>query len=139
VIVTRETAIVGNQPVAAVSWQVLLSVASISILSLDDVGFHDNQCYTNLSFGTLITNALVIASSVRVTENRFKEAPQDVVYSGVTLGEINTTSHNQATHCLLILPATLPRGVTDGNIILQAINKRQECLSRTGVLTQSTG
>jgi hypothetical protein len=131
----RERAVLNNDPAAAaVSWQVLLSVSSVSILSLDDVGFHDNQCYTNLAFGTLISNALVFASSVRVTENRFKEAPQDVVYSAATLGEINTTSHNQATHCLLILPSIPPRGVADGNIVLESINNPQACTSRTGAL-----
>jgi hypothetical protein len=137
VIRIRERALLDNQPtaVAAAAWQVLLSISSISILSLDDVGFHDNQCYTNLAFGTLLTNAHVIASSVRVTDNRFKEGPQDVVYSGVTLGEINTTSHNQATHCLLILPSTAPRGVSDGNIVVQVINNPEECLQRTGILS----
>lgn len=135
VIGIRQTAQAANMPAAAaVGWQVQLSVASISVLSLDDVGFHDNQCFTNLAFGILMTNALVVASSLRVAGNRFKEGPQDVVYSGATLGEINTTSHNQATHCLLIVPSTFPRGVSDGNIVVQTINNPDDCAQRSNIL-----
>ena len=40
--------------------------------------------------------------SVRVTDNRFKEGIGSVELSGMTLGRLNMTTDNQATHCLLI-------------------------------------
>jgi hypothetical protein len=79
--------------------------ASITILSLDDVGFENNQCDCNLAFGEdfILTQAFLFATSLRVTGNRFKEGFSNSPLSAMTLGLLNTTAHNQATHCLMIL------------------------------------
>jgi hypothetical protein len=77
---------------------------SISILSLDDVGFHDNQCDCNLGVGEdfVLSQAFLAGLSVRVTGNRFKEGILNAPFSAITFGWLNTTAHNQATHCLFV-------------------------------------
>jgi len=79
--------------------------ASITILSLDDVAFQDNQCDCNLMLGQdfILTQAFLFAMSLRVTGNRFKEGFFNAPLSAMTLGLLNTTAHNQATHCLMVL------------------------------------
>jgi len=87
--------------------------ASITILSLDDVAFQDNQCDCNLMLGEdfILTQAFLFAMSLRVTGNRFKEGFFNAPLSAMTLGLLNTTAHNQATHCLMALapPAWLTK------------------------------
>ena len=77
---------------------------SISILSLDDVGFQDNQCDCNLGVGEdfVLSQAFLAGLSVRVTGNRFKEGILNAPFSAITFGWLNTTAHNQATHCLFV-------------------------------------
>ena len=112
-------------------------------MSLDDLGFHDNQCLTDIAAENrvLLTQALLFASSLRVTDNRFKEGPQDVIVSGITLGIMNTTALNQATHCLIVRPAAgWPGTIDQGNTILTALSSSRACakfdslLGRFGVL-----
>jgi hypothetical protein len=85
---------------------------SITILSLDDVAFHDNQCDCNLGEDFILTQALLFAFSLSVTDNRFKEGVFNAPLSAMTLGLLNTTAHNQATHCLMAfgLPGALING-----------------------------
>lgn len=40
--------------------------------------------------------------SVRASNNRLKEGLLNAFYSAITLGIINTTTDNQATHCLFV-------------------------------------
>jgi len=76
--------------------------ASIALLSLDDVAFQNNQSDCNLwqKADFLIADTMVMASSVRVTGNRFKEGLWHAAYSAMTFGILNNTTNNQATHCL---------------------------------------
>ncbi|MCC7373482.1 MAG: hypothetical protein IT581_02415 [Verrucomicrobiales bacterium] len=78
--------------------------SSIAILTLDDLAFEDNQCDCNLGVGEdfLLTQALLLGLSLRATDNRFKEGLLNAPFSGITWGWMNTTAHNQTTHCLLI-------------------------------------
>jgi hypothetical protein len=108
-------------------WQLELRLTSILILSLDDLGFHDNQCFTRLASATLLTQALLFAASIRVSDNRFKEGVTDAILSAVSVGLINVTSQNEATHCLLILPVDPVRAVRDPNIIVAQIASRNTC------------
>lgn len=87
-----------------------IAFTSITILSLDDVAFQDNQCDCNLlgRQDFILMQALLAAFSLRVTGNRFKEGLLNAPLSAMTLGLLNTTAHNQATHCLVILG--LPSG-----------------------------
>jgi hypothetical protein len=64
---------------------------------------------------------------LRVSDNRFKEVVGSVAFSAITLGSFNTTTDNQATHCLLIAGSLAK--VDTSNIILNpspacgAVNK----------------
>jgi hypothetical protein len=79
-----------------------LALASVTILSLDDIGFHNNQCDCNLFDDFVISQAFLFGISLRVSDNRFKEGVNHALYSAVTFGVLNTTTDNQSTHCLLI-------------------------------------
>ena len=79
-----------------------LAYASVTILSLDDIGFHSNQCDCNLFDDFILSQAILYGVSVRVSDNRFKEGINHALYSAVTFGVLNTTTDNQSTHCLLI-------------------------------------
>jgi hypothetical protein len=89
---------------------VTLSVSSILILSLDDIGVDSNQCDCSLIDDIVLAQVILFGFSVRANGNRLKESLGRAVFSGVTFGLMNTTAHNQATHCLLMrafLPAYL--------------------------------
>lgn len=79
-----------------------LAVSSVLILSLDDVGFHSNQCDASLADDFLFTQAFVMGLSVRASDNRFKEGVFNALFSAVTFGLFNTTTDNQSTHCLVV-------------------------------------
>jgi len=78
--------------------------SSIVLLSLDDVGFHDNQCDCDLALREdhLNVHAFIFAFSSRMTGNRLKEGALNAVYSAMTTAILNTTAFNQATHCLSV-------------------------------------
>jgi hypothetical protein len=81
-----------------------LSLSSILIITLDDIGFHGNQCDCNLFDDVVLSQAILAAPSLRVSDNRFKEGRFNAVFSAMSLGVMNTTAGNQATHCLFIRP-----------------------------------
>ena len=87
---------------------------SITILSLDDVAFEDNQCDCNLMKGQdfILIHALLAAFSLRATGNRFKEGLLNTPLSAMTIGLLNATAHNQATHCLVVVGP--PLGLING-------------------------
>ncbi|MBV9210283.1 MAG: right-handed parallel beta-helix repeat-containing protein, partial [Acidobacteria bacterium] len=82
-------------------WSIPLS--SITILTLDDIAFHNNQCDCDLFDDFVFWQAMLIGMSVRVSDNRFKESIVNALLSAVTYGWINITTDNQATHCMYIL------------------------------------
>jgi hypothetical protein len=105
-----------------------LRISSVSIRSADDIAFDSNQCLTDLESGTILSQVYVFGSSVRVTNNRFKEGPADALFSAVTFGEINVTTSNQCTHCLIVRPSGAPnRTVADGNIVVVTRNDPNYC------------
>ncbi|MCA1659856.1 MAG: right-handed parallel beta-helix repeat-containing protein [Verrucomicrobiaceae bacterium] len=100
---------------------------SLLLASLDDIGFLDNQCDCNLTKreDLVATHAFLFGFSVRAIGNRFKEGLFDAVYSAITTGLINTTAHNQATHCLRV--SGLPALTQDGpNTVLRSAHCRPE-------------
>ena len=78
------------------------AVSSVFVAGLDDIGFHNNQCYCDLDRDFLLVNALVFGMSVRVSDNRFQESFLHVFFSAATLGLQNITTDNESVHCLLI-------------------------------------
>jgi hypothetical protein len=78
--------------------------SSLLLMTLDDLGFQDNQCECDLALreDRVGVHALLYGLSLRATGNRFKEGPLNAVYSAMTKGMMNTTAFNQATHCLYV-------------------------------------
>ena len=106
---------------------ITLSLSSIAILSLDDVGMHDNHCAIDLTKDLVFANALVLGLvSCRVIGNRFRETlpirqpdqrsvTPSTLFSAVTVGLLNATELNQGDHCFVVLGAKKPRVVMEGN------------------------
>lgn len=100
------------------------------IYSLDDVSFTGNQSDCNFFIDFLFTNTAILAASTRISNNRFKEGLILALFSLFSVALVNTTSFNQATHCLFSL-GTLrkePQG-NAGNIVLfdSAIKGKSLC------------
>jgi hypothetical protein len=90
-----------------------LLLPAILILSMDDLGFQDNQCDCLVREGQLMTGALLMSLfSVRVVSNRFKETLGRALFSAVSFALMNMTAHNQANHCLMVV-GPLPVFVQD--------------------------
>jgi hypothetical protein len=97
------------------------------IVTLDDVGFHDNQCLCDLTDSFVITNAVILSASLRAVGNRLGEGLFNALLSGVTLGIVmNLTAHNQSTHCLLIRPIPPPT-IDQPNMVLVALSNPEQC------------
>ncbi len=95
-----------------------IAFSSVLILSTDDIGFHDNQCEANLVDDFVFVHTLLFSFSLRATGNRWKEGIVNAGLSAFTLSFImNTTTDNQATHCLVIR-SVLPAIVDDRNLVL---------------------
>ena len=104
-----------------------LSLTSIFIFSLDDIGFHNNQCDCNLWDDIVIAQAAVMALSVRMSGNRFKEGIYNSLYSAVTLGLMNATTNNQSTHCLLISGLATEKVDSGNKVFLQLSGNEEYC------------
>jgi hypothetical protein len=76
-------------------------IASVAIASLDHVLFSNNQLWIDGPLITALMDALIVGFSVQATNNRLQEALlYCVIFSGVTVGVLNFTTHNIATYCL---------------------------------------
>lgn len=77
---------------------------AILILSLDDVGFQDNQCDCLIKEGVMPSAVVLLGlSSQRAVSNRFKETLGKALFSAVTFALMNMTTHNQSNHCLKVV------------------------------------
>ena len=77
---------------------------SIFIKTLDDIAFQNNQCDCNLGFGEdyVMAHVSLLGFSLRATGNRLKESWGQALVSAVTTAQLNTTAHNQSTHCVVV-------------------------------------
>src|SRR5439155_2341226 len=111
-----------------------LSLSSILILSLDDIGFQNNQCECNLLDDFILANAILVGISVRATDNRFKDwtildllaKGFNLPLSAITVGLLNTTTDNQSTHCLWIIGHP-NLTVDDSNVSLKMLTNPIAC------------
>lgn len=78
------------------------SITSIAILSVDHLTFTGNHSWIDTATFDAIFDAVLVAGTVNVTNNRFQESPISVLASGLTAGVINITSQNISTFCLLV-------------------------------------
>lgn len=100
---------------------------SIVIISLDDVGFLDNQCEASMVDDFILSQAFLLGFSLRVCDNRFKEGLFNAALSGITLGLFNTTTDNQSTHCLFIWGAPQLTVNSQNTSIANLFGKRKIC------------
>lgn len=107
-----------------------VATTSIRITSLDDIGFHQNQCDCDLKNDHLAMQVYLHGFTVRATGNRFKEPFGHAALSASTLGYLNTTTDNQSTHCLLVLGTFV---VKQPNQVLEASPGRS-CDRKTALL-----
>ena len=94
------------------------SIASLIILSLDHVNFTGNHTWIDSQTLSAFFDAVIVAGSVNVSNNRFQESPVSVLLSGITLGVANITTQNISTFCLLYdgLPS-LTIGTSNVNLL----------------------
>lgn len=98
-------------------------LSSVLILSLDDIGFHNNQCDCNLDliggYDLVLFPIFLFGLSVRMSDNRMKEGLLNALISAFSWGLfMHTATDNQATHCLILMDAVLPdRTNKDRNIV----------------------
>jgi hypothetical protein len=90
-----------------------LVLSSVLVVSLDDIGFQNNQCDCNLDlisgYDLVLFPVFLLGLSVRMSDNRMKEGLLNALISAFTWGLfMNTATDNQATHCLIIMEAALP-------------------------------
>jgi len=77
--------------------------SSVTILSLDDLIFGNNQCWIDAPSRSGVLDACLVAGSLQVTSNRFQEAALfPVLASGFTIGGLNITAQNISTYCLFV-------------------------------------
>lgn len=81
----------------------IVGLSSILIFSLDDVGFLGNNVHCVLKGDAIFFDTILLAVTLRASDNRWQEQFARTIFSAVTFGVLNTTTDNQSTHCLLIL------------------------------------
>jgi hypothetical protein len=80
-----------------------IAVAAVVILTLDDLGLHDNQTECRLLADTLVADTFALGVTVRAHGNGFTESLQSVLLSLWSYGlAMSTGVGNQGTHCILI-------------------------------------
>lgn len=97
------------------------ALSSVAIVSLDDVGFHDNQCECDLFDQFVLVPTILLAMTVRMSDNRLSEGWVNSWWSASTTGVLNATTNNQSTHCLLVSAMRNDLEVNTGNVaVLEA-------------------
>lgn len=82
-------------------------IASVVIVTPDALIFSNNHCWLDSSRVSAILDALLVAGSINVIGNRFQEALNSVLLSGLTAGKVNITGQNISTYCLIALGSLL--------------------------------
>ncbi|MEO6280500.1 DUF6519 domain-containing protein [Roseateles sp.] len=95
------------------------AVASHLMVCLDDLSYQDNQS-VSLQAGTVFSNALLLANTVRASGNRWKEQQVETLMSLMSLGtRANNSSFNQGDHCIIVLDSNPGMAeVQQGNQVL---------------------
>jgi hypothetical protein len=75
-------------------------MASVLLLSLDDVAACDNQFEYHADARIMLADLLAIGSSVRSNDNRLAETFGRAYRSVLSLAMLNTAADNQSTHCI---------------------------------------
>ena len=78
----------------------VLAKTAVTLVALDDVALHDNQMLVRLDQAIQLSNALLFGATVKANGNRFSEQFNTVLASCLSIGILNNTSSNSATHCI---------------------------------------
>ncbi|MGY6634799.1 MAG: hypothetical protein ACXIU8_13815 [Alkalilacustris sp.] len=78
-----------------------VGVSAVMLASLDSVMVQSNQISLDLDADFIGMNLLALGWTVHASQNRLKEPMFNCFVSALTLGVMNTTALNQATHCVL--------------------------------------
>lgn len=95
-----------NQVLADVTGNNVAPRSCILCYGEDDVSIAGNQSIYR-GDSAYLTNALVFGLTLRFHGNRLQEPQTATTFSGLITGTWNITSHNQSTHCLIVLPIQL--------------------------------
>lgn len=92
------------------------------IASMDDVGYGENQSYSHNQ--GLISNCAAVGTTVRASNNRFRESAPATLLSLFSLSRLmNTTTFNQGDHCIIATNMGGPLHEVDmGNQVLAMTN-----------------
>jgi hypothetical protein len=94
-----------------------IALAAVVIITLDDLGLHDNQTECRLLADTLVVDTLALGVTVRAHGNGFTESLQGVSLSLWSMGlAMSTGVGNQGTHCILIQGGPAARLQDDDNL-----------------------
>ena len=123
------------------------ALSSVMIVTVDDLGFQDNHCDANLLNDFVVTNGFLLGVSSRTNSNRFTEGMFNAFFSAVTVGFLaNTTTINQATHCILALGSRLKFALNTEIVGVnplfgrdQSCDKIQRAFSRTEMVNSPNG
>jgi hypothetical protein len=111
---------------------------AIMMLSTGDISFEGNQCNAVLDTASMGIDALLVGWSVRAVCNRFQETLGRAAFSAVTMALMNTTNHNQGTHCFAVIHPTAWPAVKDQNLSLTTMSTiptgRDPCVTAVGII-----
>lgn len=95
------------------------ALASHLLMCLDDLSYQDNQS-VSLQAGTVFSNALLLADTLRASGNRWQEKQPAALMSLLSLGgRANNSSFNQGDHCIIVLDSNPGMAeVQQGNQVL---------------------
>lgn len=74
--------------------------SSLTVFSLDDIGFSDNQLEITTTNVGFFAHTLLLGGSLRESDNRFAETWRRASFSSWSMALMNTTTDNQSTHCM---------------------------------------
>lgn len=80
--------------------EINFALSSLFIFSLDDVSYSSNQSECISFVDIVVSNTVILAVTIRTNDNRFQEGLTRALFSLFSYGLMNTTTANQATHCL---------------------------------------
>ncbi len=80
--------------------EINFALSSLFIFSLDDVSYSSNQSECASWLDVVLSNTAILAVTIRTNDNRFQEGLTRAFFSLFSYGLMNTTTANQATHCL---------------------------------------
>lgn len=82
--------------------RVSASISAVALYTMDSVVANDNQISLDLSVSDFVAiDLMALGWSLMISGNRLKEPLINCFLSAMTVGLMNTTALNQATHCIL--------------------------------------